>query len=294
MDLPLVKFPPLVAHCKHCNKGFFSALNNFPNIGEFIGNVEQCPRCKNLVNSPSGRFLVHKGVRRFLPFGTSATPTENAKNIEFFDTIYLVLGNEEPLGTTWKFFLRKNDLYIVCRELPEFKISLHASGSHNLSYTSEHSKKINLASDRHFHKIKLPECYLAHYTRVTRLFLYCSGGWKRYQDVEMPVAGRKSNLFRIINFSDIVAVDILCSVDHPNEFAETSIDDHLFLGTILSDQGVYYTLMLVDSNQINSMRAVSPWKELAKRENLVGDGLSVSVSTSISPLNTLMIEAIHF
>lgn len=284
----------VVVNCKYCKANFYSEINNMDILATFINNKEYCPKCKNECETPNGRFILYKNQRRFVLSNTSATQIASPEKLDLHNTVYVVLGEDKPLGTTWKFFLNKNDFYICCREVADFKISLHASGSHNLGFTDQHHRNSKKLESRHFYRINRPLPYLAHLVRAARIILSCNDTWKNYNGVRIPKMKALSKINRPIPNGQVFAIDVFYSIDSPNEFVETRFSNDKLLGSFLSKQGIYYIIVSVSDEDLNSVHAFGGWKQLAERQQAGPNDLSVSINASASEKNTLLIEAIHF
>lgn len=165
--------PGLPLHCPNCGNNFISVQSTGADLlGTivFVGNTEKCPRCKALVRSLDGQTVPTPAGTRFLPYSAPATRILVTNREETLKTWYFSAIIAGVKGPVWKIFVTKDDLYILCPSIPDWKISIHQSGSDNLSFTGEKFNYIKdesgIIGNRHIYKSTRHAPLLGHAVRV--------------------------------------------------------------------------------------------------------------------------------
>ncbi|MCB2015228.1 MAG: hypothetical protein R3E11_02775 [Sphingobium sp.] len=222
----------IVNHCPHCGKNFYSAFSqHLPPGMELISyeNKEQCPSCKSLIPVPDVRSINIDGNTRLLPFGASATFSDR-KNIQnIINEVYFTIWKNGINSFTWKVWKYKRDIYIACREIYEWKISLHESGEDHIGFTSNYIKnkniKIQKNRDRLFFTADRGTPFAAHAYRIARVIIRSRSDFEREFQYK---PGRKLNKINKIYPMSCreTGFDFIYTEGHPAKFKETEYLDY--------------------------------------------------------------------
>ena len=134
-------------NCSNCGRKipdpFYSAFPKHDNcyFGS-QGNMVRCP-CGNILNSLDVVSVqTDFGVRPFpVATGATLTPLPRMTGLKYDKELRFSAGLAFGQGPTFSIKQNKQDLYLISREMPEWKYSIHARGEDNLSFTSDANAK---------------------------------------------------------------------------------------------------------------------------------------------------------
>lgn len=216
--------------CSNCQLPFSSIFSFMLKgaTGRRIANTfELCPRCRAICRLPDGRLVPFRDQLRFLPDSATVTYSRLPLRPAVRELTFSV-GNLLPRSFTWKVARERDEIYVFCREMPEWKISLHKSGRDHIGYTHQSGKKVaGGARSRHFHTGTRLLPFYACVHRVASIVIHAPFD-KMFSRYALPL----TDIVLISPNLQKVVVDIYYSEEHPDKFAENRMPESQLIGVI--------------------------------------------------------------
>ena len=146
----------------------------------------------------------------------------------------LGIGNP-PRSLSFKISRNKGDVYLVCRELPDFKHSLHESGIHRFAETKSYAREA-------VERTTLTATVAGYYVTVARIYFTTESDWATSR-----LLGGKNYLGLLVPTPDQVAIIALgITPHHPASSSFTNLPQNVAVLEISPSKFITATLQIMN------------------------------------------------